>query len=68
MSMVRFIHGSLFKAFLPGGDTGDSCDWLLVALLALTPQAQDTPTAKRQRTPPCVGCVSLSICIVSGVK
>ena len=52
-------HGCSMNALLCMSGAGHSCGWLLVGLLALTPQAQDTPTAKRQRTPPCVGVVTV---------
>jgi len=46
-SPVWEFISSLLRAFLLRmSGAGDSCDWLLVALLAKNPQASDTPTSK----------------------
>ena len=42
----EFISSLLRAFWLRMSGAGDSCDWLLVALLAKNPQASDTPTSK----------------------
>ena len=56
----EFISSLLWAFLLCMSGAGDSCDWLLVALLAKNPQASDTHTSKIFLTLLCGRSVSVS--------